>query len=166
MNAKNQLLETLLEERVKFRSYIRKYLNKDDSFDDVYQELCVKALSKKLSPNNIKSYLYRTAYNQIIDTYRQKKVFKREHDQYFLYKKMFLQKSENHPIEFSSDVFAYARKNLEARFYYPIKLRYKQGLRIGEIAEALHLKTTTVSSYISVGLKVLKKKLQASEIQL
>ena len=162
MNSENQLLKTLLEEKVRFTSYIRKFFNKDDSFDDIYQDICVKILDKNISPDNVRAYLYRCAYNQIIDTFLKKKRYKQKRNQYFLYKKIFLQESKKQPIEFSRNVFAYARKNLEARYYYPIKLKYQQGLNSNEIAEALHLKSTTVSSYLSIGLKILKGKLYPS----
>ena len=131
--------------------------------DDIFQEFFLSLVSKPIPQNvkNIKSYLYRAICNDIVDTQRQ---VERYHAQIQKYQERYNfsinnTEPENALIrdEQMNKMFGLIRGRLTSSQSQAIALRFGTNRTIREVAEKMGVKCTSVSRYISTGLRRMRQ---------
>jgi RNA polymerase sigma factor (sigma-70 family) len=131
--------------------------------EDLYQDFFLSIVSNPVPADvrNIKSYLYKSLKNDVIDAsrrterYRNMKSGYAEHTGYFINKKSSRNAFNNE--ERTDEIFELIGGNLTPSEARAITLRYKKDCSIGEIAKEMNVKKESVSRYICVGLTKLRQ---------
>jgi RNA polymerase sigma factor (sigma-70 family) len=143
-------------------SVIRSKVNYLEVSQDVYQSFFLVLASRTLRTDvrDIKSYLYRAITNHIID-------FAHETAKHRKMLKDFTSHLENSikndqlksvsTYDESYRILMLIRRNLPTHEAETLVLRYFKGYSIGEIAAKMNVKKDTVSSYISAGVKSVRR---------
>lgn len=141
---------------------IRYKVRNEAQADDLFQDFFLSLVSKPPPPvlQNIKGYLYRAITNDIIDAARRMKRYESHLRKYgeqlnYTIKNDF----ENTLIEREEldKLFVLIKERLPESESRAIALRYRDSHSIKEVAEKMGVKKRTVSSYISVGLKKIRR---------
>jgi len=131
--------------------------------EDIYQDFFLSLVSRPVPPNvrNIKSYLYRSLTNDIIDAGRKneryhnlKNVYAERTD--YIVNKKRSRNALTHEGR-TDKIFELIGGNLTPSEARAIALRYKKDQSIGEIAREMNVKKESVSRYICVGLTKLRR---------
>lgn len=131
--------------------------------EDIYQDFFLSLVSRPIPPNvrNIKSYLYKSLTNDIIDAGRKteryhnlKNVYADKAD-YIVNKKRSGNALTNEGR--TDEIFELIGGSLTPSEARAIALRYKNDRTIGEIAREMNVKKESVSRYICVGLTKLRR---------
>lgn len=131
--------------------------------DDMYQDLFLSLVSRPIPPNvnNIKAYLYRAIINDIYNSIRRLKNYKKLKKKYFDYLNFSINKSDSvnaSNIEERLDIlFQDIEGHLSSPEIRAIKLRYKEGYNIEEVAKKMSVKKESVSRYVCIGLKKIRQ---------
>jgi len=131
--------------------------------EDVYQDFFLSLVSRPITPDvrNIKSYLYKSLTNDIIDAgrkterYHNLKNVYAEHTNYVVNKKRSRNALTNEGR--TDEIFELIGGSLTPSEARAIALRYKKGRSIGEIAREMNVKKESVSRYLCVGLTKLRR---------
>jgi len=151
----NQSVESFSD--MVYRFLVKNTRNKDLS-NDIIQDIYLKLWEKKKRVNfeNSKSYLFKMAYNRMIDHYRKEK-FEEQLDDYHL-------EDETNPNEFDTKkIIENALNRLSKVQKAVITLRDYEGYSYGEIGKILNLNESQVKVYIYRGRKSLKQYLVSIE---
>ncbi len=131
--------------------------------DDIFQDLFLSLVATPIPHDvrNIKSYLYRAISNDIVDTQRQAERYKEQIKKYKEIRNFSINKyrPENALIkdEQMNKMFDLLKGRLTSSQSQAIALRYGANHTIQEVAEEMGVKTTSVSRYISTGLRRIRK---------
>ena len=131
----------------------------DDLFQDFFLDLVRKPVPNHVK--NIKSYLYRAVTNDIIDFIRRRK----------RYEALIGKRGGNYSLSINETgaedalimkeeidkVLGIIDQQLGSRECRAVALRYGKSMAIKEIAENMQIKRTSVSRYVSTGLKKIRQ---------
>jgi RNA polymerase sigma factor (sigma-70 family) len=144
------------------RAIIRFQSDDEACVEDLYQQFFLRLIRKPLPPDldNVKSYLYRSITNDVVDLARRQ-------ESYHYYLKKYSQKiriSINKrtltnaflETEASDSLFGLLARHLPKRQSQAVTMRYRDDFSLAEIAAEMGVNPRTVSRYISSGLKRLK----------
>ena len=132
----------------------------EDIFQDFFLSLVYKPLPT--SVRNIKSYLYRAISNDIVDAARRGEKYQAQIHKYSKQRNYSINKtglgnaitSEEEELD---KMFALIKGRLRDSESQAIALRYKSNYSIKEVAEKMGVKRTSVSRYISTGLRKMRE---------
>jgi len=134
----------------------------DDIFQDFFLSLVRKPIPQDVK--NIKGYLYRAITNDIIDATRRVNKYSYHMHKYHEYPNHFINRRtpENAfiDVEETNKMFGLIKGRLTNSQYQAMALRYGTDHSIKEVAEKMGVKSTSVSRYISMGLKKIRQSLK------
>ena len=134
----------------------------DDIFQDFFLSLVRKPIPQDVK--NIKGYLYRAITNDIIDATRRVNKYSYHMHKYHEYPNHSINKRtpENAfiDVEETNKMFGLIKGRLTNSQYQAMALRYRTHHSIKEVAEKMGVKSTSVSRYISIGLKKIRQSLK------
>jgi len=131
--------------------------------EDLFQDFFLSLVDKPIPADvrNIKSYLYKSLKNDIIDAGRRTERYRSLKSDYAEYTDYFINnKSSRNAFkseEQTDEIFELIGGNLKPSEARAITLRYKKNRSIGEIAKEMNVKKASVSMYICTGLKKLRR---------
>jgi RNA polymerase sigma factor (sigma-70 family) len=152
-------------------SVIRFKVGNEGVTDDLFQNFFLSLVQNPPPPDmkNIKGYLYKAIMNDIIDNAR---YVKRYHNlmngyaEYLRYNKsQTFGEDDIFDFEEINNMIDYIDKKLEYNEAKAIKLRFKEELKIREIAERIGVDNTTAWRYISKGLSEIRRFLERGYLQ-
>ncbi len=134
----------------------------DDIFQDFFLSLVRKPIPQDVK--NIKGYLYRAITNDIIDATRRVNKYSYHMHKYSEYPNHSINKRtpENAfiDIEETNKMFGLIKGRLTNSQYQAMTLRYRTDHSIKEVAKKMSVKSTSVSRYLSMGLKKIRQSLK------
>ena len=141
--------------------YAQSLCNDHNTAEDIVQNVFVKiwVKRKKINPDlSIKSYLYKSVYNEFINQYRKNKPV------IFLEKKYFeaidlVVDIEPEELESLIILMNIEIENLPSKCKEIFLMNKKEGLTHTEISEYLNISTKTVEGHITRAFKILTEKL-------
>ena len=142
---------------------IRSKVSDDSQADDLFQDLFLSLVSRSPSGKvqNMKSYLYRIIYNDLIDAMRRVKKYQTHVSRYAEHLTYSTPNGDPQKalirIEEMKKMLELIEGHLRQSEARAVTLRYRNQHDIGEIAEIMDIDKRSVSRYISVGLKKLRK---------
>jgi len=142
---------------------IRSKVGDDSQADDLFQDLFLSLVFRPPSGKvqNMKSYLYRIINNDFIDAMRRVKKYQIHVNRYA--ERLTYSTTNGDPqkalirIEEMKKMFELIEGQLRPSEDRAVTLRYRNQHDIGEIAKMMDIDNRSVSRYISVGLKKLRK---------
>lgn len=135
----------------------------DDIFQDFFLDLVRKPMPKHIK--NIKSYLYRAITNDVVDSIRRRQRYE-----------LLISRcggNYNYPIntigvedaliteEEINNVLRVIEGRLKSCESRAVILRHGKGMSVEEAADIMHIKRRSVSRYVSVGMKKIRRSLMA-----
>ena len=145
--------------RAVIHSQVRNEAQADDMFQDFFLSLVYKPIPQNVK--NIKGYLYRAITNDVIDATRRVERYSHhmhkyaEHFNHSINKRIpenaFIEKEE------TNKMFELIKGRLTNSQSQAIDLRYRNHHSIKEVAEKMDVKSTSVSRYISIGLRKIRQ---------
>ncbi len=156
--------EIFAEYGVFIRTVIRFHVKSETQAEDMFQDFFLSLVYKPVPQNvkNIKGYLYRAITNDIVDSARR---VERYRNHMHKYSKHLV----DHPInertpedafihvEETNKMFELIKGWLRNNEFQAIALRYKDHYNIKDVAKKMDVKRTSVSRYISEGLRKIRK---------
>ena len=143
-------------------SQVKNKARVDDIFQDFFLSLVRKPIPQDVK--NIKGYLYRAITNDIIDATRRVNKYSYHIHKYHEYPNHSINKRtpENAfiDVEETNKMFGLIKGRLTNSQYQAMALRYRTHHSIKEVAEKMGVKSTSVSRYISIGLKKIRQSLK------
>jgi len=159
--------ELLTEHGNFIRAVIRSQVKNEDQADDIFQDFFLSLVYKPIPKGvrNIKSYLYRAITNDIVDAVRQVERYRvRIHKcSKQLTNSINNTSPENALIEKEQldKMFALIKGRLPNSESQAIVLRYRKQHSLKEVADKMGVNDRSVSRYICVGLRKIRKLLTA-----
>ncbi len=142
-------------------SQVKNKAHIDDIFQDFFLSLVRKPIPQDVK--NIKGYLYRAITNDIIDATRRVNKYSYHMHKYHEYPNHSINKRtpENAfiDIEETNKMFGLIKGRLTNSQYQAMALRYRTDHSIKEVAKKMGVKSTSVSRYLSIGLKKIRQSL-------
>ena len=144
-------------------SVIYAKVQNDEKADDIYQDFFLSTVYKPIPPEikNIKGFLYRAIINDITDAHRRVDRYKTNIQKYNQKIKTLINKtpSENafKEKEEIKEMLRLIHEQLPSSCSQAIILRFGDNLSIKEVAKKMNVKSSSVSRYISTGLKKLQR---------
>ena len=132
--------------------------------EDIVQNVFVRVWRKreKLKQGlSLKSFLYRSVYNEFIDNYRKNKVKTTVEKSYFAAIDELVQEGENKDLERMIKIMKIEIENLPPKCKEVFLLSKKNGLTNDEISNYLEISTKTVEAHITKAFSILRKKIGA-----
>jgi RNA polymerase sigma factor (sigma-70 family) len=152
-------------------SVIRFKAGNEGVIDDLFQNFFLSLVQNPPAQDvkNIKGYLYRAIMNDVIDNARYVERYHNlingyaEHSRYN--KSQTFREDNILDFEEINKVIDYIDKKLEFNEANAIKLRFKDELKIREIAEKIGVDNTTAWRYITKGLSEIRRFLERGYLQ-
>lgn len=147
------------------RSVIRFQIHDESRVEDLYQEFFIYLVRTPLPSDvrNVRSYLFRALIHDAVDMSRRLEKYHRHLKKHAEETRISINKSTPEDAlagkEQVSVLFGCVAKYLRPREAEVVKLRYRDGLSIPEIAARLHVDRRTVSRYLCAGLRTLREAL-------
>ena len=142
-------------------SQVKNEARTDDIFQDFFLSLVRKPIPQDVK--NIKGYLYRAITNDIIDATRRVNKYSYHMHKYHEYPNHSINKRtpENAfiNVEETNKMFGLIKGRLTNSQYQAMALRYRTDHSIKEVAKKMGVKSTSVSRYLSIGLKKIRQSL-------
>lgn len=143
------------------RATIGHFISDSDEGDDVYQDLFVYFVRKPISPDivNLEAYLYRVILDRVRDRKRSQTRYCRHVE---TYARQVTQKKEQ-PVEVTipnaqaQELFDLLDVHLKKNEAAAILHCYKDDLEIAEAARKMNIHPRSLSRYLCVGLKKIRK---------
>ena len=129
---------------------------------DIVQEVFLKTFEyrKKLNPDySIEGFLYRSTYNQFINTYHKNKFLLKIHDEYVKYLNQTLEDKNDQDFDKMTNLINKAIETLPKKCKEIFVLSKKEGYTNMEIAEILSISIKTVEAQITIAFKHIKKEI-------
>jgi RNA polymerase sigma factor (sigma-70 family) len=140
-------------------SQVKNEARTDDIFQDFFLFLVRKPMPQDVK--NIKGYLYRAITNDIIDATRRVNKYSYHVHKYKEYPNHSINKRtpENAfiDVEETNKMLVLIKGRLTNSQYQAMALRYRTDHSIKEVAKKMGVKSTSVSRYISIGLKKIRQ---------
>jgi RNA polymerase sigma-70 factor (ECF subfamily) len=129
---------------------------------DIVQEVFLKTYEHrdKLNPNySIDGFLYRSTYNQFINTYHKNKSLLKVHDDYVKYLNQIIE--DDNQSDFDQRILKITKciEKLPKKCKEIFLLSKRDGLTNQEISEILKISIKTVESQITIAFKQLRKQI-------
>lgn len=159
----NEKAFTLLINRYnqKLCVYAYKLISNDEAQDlvqNVFMKMWVKRT--KLNPDqNIKNFLYKSVFNEFIDTYRKNKRLKPLDQEYVHLLTQYIETTSTEDLENAIKIMQQEIDKLPEKRKAIFILSKREGLTNNEIAEYLNISIKTVESNITKSYAILKAKL-------
>ncbi len=131
----------------------------DDLFQDFYISLVAKPIPEKII--NIKSFLYKAIINHLSSSSKRIRAYEKKIQNYqknfdFIVNKMESTSALLIREESNNDIFEVIKKNTPKKKYMAIVLRYRDGYSIKEVADKMGIKYSSVTRYLSTGLRKIR----------
>ena len=145
------------------RGVIRYHTNNDAQVDDLLQDFFLSLVYKPPPSGieNLRSYLYKAVINDIIDAVRRVERYQTQMHRYTEYFSHSVNKKYPEDafieIEEMNRMFRFIEERLPQSQAQVIALRYKNNCSIKEIAKKMSVNHRSVSRYISVGFKEIRR---------
>jgi len=140
-------------------SQVKNEARTDDIFQDFFLSLVRKPIPQDVK--NIKDYLYRAITNDIIDATRRVERYWNHVNKFSEYLELPIYKRtpENAfiDVEETNRMFGLIKRRLTTSQYQAMALRYSTNHSIKEAAKKMGVKSTSVSSYLYIGLKKIRQ---------
>ena len=139
-----------------------------DQVDDLYQDFFLSLVSNPPSSSirSVKSYIYKAITNDTIDSTRKMQRYQNMKKKYADYLNFSVNKKslKNAPINegLMDGILKLIRGKLTSSEIRAITLRYRDGCSVTEVAEKMNVKKESVSRYVSVGLKKIRRYLNVN----
>lgn len=127
---------------------------------DIVQEVFLKTFEyrKKLNPEySIEGFLFRSTYNQFINTFHKNRSRLKVHDEYIKYLNQTIEEENEHEFDKMMNILNKAIEKLPKKCKEIFLLSKKEGFTNMEIAETLSISIKTVESQITIAFKLIKK---------
>lgn len=147
----------------KLHAYALTLVNDHSMAQDIVQNVFLKTWKSrlKLKPEfSIQSFLYKSVYNEFINTYQQNKAMMLLQKKYIESIQNVVETTDDSSIEQMMAVINKEIQNLPPKCKQVFILSKKEGLTNIEIAEHLDVSIKTVEAQISKAFKILKDKLK------
>lgn len=144
------------------RLVIRFNVRNETLCEDLFQDLFLYLTSKPIPEDvqNVRGFLYRMISDRIKDTFRR---ISRYHERIRRYAEHRTHIIEHQPenslieAEETKKMFDLIGKKLTSKEALAVTLRYKDSYNTTKIAEKMGIKPRTVSRYVSVGIKKIRR---------
>jgi RNA polymerase sigma factor (sigma-70 family) len=137
--------------------------NDKNAADDLVQNFLLSVISNPIPHyiENVKSYIYKAIVNDNLDSIRKIKGAEAFFKKYCKNSNFLIHNDDSQNAynreEWVSKIFAIMSNELTSFELQAIKLKYKDECSIEDIAKKMNIKKASVSKYICVGLKKIKK---------
>lgn len=147
----------------KLNAYALTLVNDHSMAQDIVQNVFLKTWKNrsKLNPEfSIQSFLYKSVYNEFINSYQQNKAMMLLQQKYVESMQYVVENTDESSIERMLAIINKEIQNLPNKCQQVFILSKKEGLTNIEIAEHLDVSIKTVEAQISKAYKILKEKLK------
>ncbi|TPG33890.1 RNA polymerase sigma factor [Flavobacterium pectinovorum] len=147
----------------KLHAYALTLVNDHSMAQDIVQNVFLKTWKNrsKLNPEfSIQSFLYKSVYNEFINSYQQNKAMMLLQQKYVESMQHVVETTDENSIERMLAIINKEIQNLPTKCQQVFILSKKEGLTNIEIAEHLDVSIKTVEAQISKAYKILKEKLK------
>jgi RNA polymerase sigma-70 factor (family 1) len=147
----------------KLNAYALTLVNDHSMAEDIVQNVFLKTWKSraKLNPEfSIQSFLYKSVYNEFINSYQQNKAMMLLQQKYVETMHQVVETTDESSIERMLAIINKEIQNLPPKCQQVFILSKKEGLTNIEIAEHLDVSIKTVEAQISKAFKILKEKLK------
>lgn len=147
----------------KLNAYALTLVNDHSMAQDIVQNVFLKTWKNrnKLNPEfSIQSFLYKSVYNEFINSYQQNKAMMLLQQKYVESMQHVVETTDDSSIERMLAIINKEIQNLPNKCQQVFILSKKEGLTNIEIAEHLNVSIKTVEAQISKAYKILKEKLK------
>lgn len=147
----------------KLNAYALTLVNDHSMAEDIVQNVFLKTWKNRnrLNPEfSIQSFLYKSVYNEFINSYQQNKAMMLLQQKYVESMKHIVETTDEESIERMLAIINKEIQNLPNKCQQVFILSKKEGLTNIEIAEHLDVSIKTVEAQISKAFKILKEKLK------
>lgn len=147
----------------KLNAYALTLVNDHSMAQDIVQNVFLKTWKtrNKLNPEfSIQGFLYKSIYNEFINSYQQNKAMMLLQQKYAESMHQIIETTEESSIEQMLAIINREIQNLPPKCQQVFILSKKEGLTNIEIAEHLDISIKTVEAQISKAFKILKEKLK------
>lgn len=147
----------------KLNAYALTLVNDHSMAEDIVQNVFLKTWKSraKLNPEfSIQSFLYKSVYNEFINSYQQNKAMMILQQKYVETMHQVVETTDESSIERMLAIINKEIQNLPPKCQQVFILSKKEGLTNIEIAEHLDVSIKTVEAQISKAFKILKEKLK------
>jgi RNA polymerase sigma-70 factor (ECF subfamily) len=147
----------------KLNAYALTLVNDHSMAEDIVQNVFLKTWKNRnrLNPEfSIQSFLYKSVYNEFINSYQQNKAMMLLQQKYVESMKHIVETTDEDSIERMLAIINKEIQNLPTKCQQVFILSKKEGLTNIEIAEHLDVSIKTVEAQISKAFKILKEKLK------
>lgn len=147
----------------KLNAYAITLVNDHSMAQDIVQNVFLKTWKNrnKLNPEfSIQSFLYKSVYNEFINSYQQNKAMMLLQQKYVETMHQVIETTDENSIERMLAIINKEIQNLPPKCQKVFILSKKEGLTNIEIAEHLEISIKTVEAQISKAFKILKEKLK------
>lgn len=150
------------------RSVIKFNVKNQADAEDLFQDAFLFLISKPISNDvqNTRAFLYRIISDNIKDAFRRIHRYQARIYRYATHQRSIV---ENKPedtviaIEETEKMFELIRKRLPPKEALAVTLRYKDNCDTTKVAEKIGIKPRSVSRYVSVGLKKIRRTLDTGK---
>lgn len=164
INGEEKAYEFLLNKfHRKLNAYALTLINDHSMAQDIVQNVFLKTWKtrNKLNPEfSIQSFLYKSIYNEFINSYQQNKAMMLLQQKYVESMHQVVETTDEGSIERMLAIINKEIQNLPPKCQEVFILSKKEGLTNIEIAEHLDISIKTVEAQISKAFKILKEKLK------
>ncbi len=139
------------------------FLGDKDNSEEVVQRVFVRIWEQRkrlAQPENTKSYLFRSVYNECLKSLRSQSAQKRCYENYYIH---FLKDSSDAPTTDSEAIIPYLNAAIAAlpeRCRQIFILNKIEGMKQRDIAELLNISTKTVENQVAIAVSKLRAELQ------
>lgn len=143
----------------KLCTYTFSLIHDQDAAEDIVQNVFVKTWKKRkqLKPNfKIKSFLYKSVYNEFIDYYRKRKLVFPLEDKYISALSSIVEDEEEHSLEKLIDIVKLEIQKLPPKCKEVFLLSKQEGLTNIEIAEYKNVSIKSVEAHITKAFSILR----------
>ena len=149
--------------RAVISSNVKDEVRADDIFQDFFLDLVRKPVPKYVK--NVKSYLYRAITNDVADFVRRRQRYEQLIGRYggnnnYSINTMGVEDALITEEEIDN-ILSVIEGRLKSCEYRAVVLRHGKGMSVEEVADTMHIKRRSVSRYVSVGMKKIRRFLTA-----
>jgi len=142
------------------RSLNTTHISEDDLFQDFYLALIAKPLPEDV--RNMKSFLYKAIVNHLSTSFKRTRLYEKKINNFKNISDFEVNKIDSTSAllieeDEMNKMFEIIKENTPKQKYEAISLRYREGYSIKEIAEKMGIKYTSVTRYISTGLRKVRR---------